>query len=245
MLRLLNVNCYYGLVHVLKNVTMHVRQGEVVTIIGANGAGKTTTLRAISGLQPVREGKIFFEECDITGRPAEQLVGMGIGHVPEGRQIFRPMSVHDNLELGGYLIYKQHGRKQLRIDIEKMFEMFPVLKARRGQYAGTLSGGEQQMLSIAMALMPKPRLLLLDEPSMGLAPLIVRDIFAAISRFRVEQHLTVLLIEQNANAALKISDRGYVLETGRIIMEESASALKANPEVRRAYLGRDRKEVWE
>jgi len=245
MLRLVNVNSYYGLVHVLKNVSMHVGQGEVVTIIGANGAGKTTTLRAISGLQPVREGKIFFEGTDITGMPAERLVGMGIGHVPEGRQIFAPMSVYDNLEIGGYLIFRQHGRKQLRSDIEGMFDMFPVLKARRNQYAGTLSGGEQQMLAIAMALMARPRLLLLDEPSMGLAPLIVRDIFITISRFRKEQNLTVLLIEQNANAALKISDRGYVLETGRILLEENAAALLTNPEVRRAYLGRDRKEIWE
>ncbi len=245
MLRLVNVNSYYGLVHVLKNVSMHVGQSEVVTIIGANGAGKTTTLRAISGLQPVRSGKIYFEETDITGMPAEKLVSLGIGHVPEGRQIFRPMSVYDNLEIGGHLIYRHHGKKQLRSDIEKMFDMFPVLRQRRSQYAGTLSGGEQQMLAIAMALMPRPRLLLLDEPSMGLAPIIVKEIFATISQFQREQNLTVLLIEQNANAALKISDRGYVLETGRIIIEEDAAALMTNPEVKRAYLGREQKEIWE
>ncbi len=245
MLRLVNVNSYYGLVHVLKNVSMHVGEGEIVTIIGANGAGKTTTLRAISGLQTVRDGKIYFEGTDITGWPAERLVGMGIGHVPEGRQIFAPMSVHDNLELGGHLIYRRYGRKQLKADIASMFEMFPVLRERKSQYAGTLSGGEQQMLAIGMALMTRPRLLLLDEPSMGLAPMIAKEIFDAISRFQRQRRLTVLLIEQNAKAALQISDRGYVLETGRMIIEEAASDLLTNPEVKRAYLGRDQKEIWE
>lgn len=245
MLRLVNVNSYYGLVHVLKNVSMHVEEGEVVTIIGANGAGKTTMLRAISGLQPVREGKIHFDNQSITGTAPERLVARGIAHVPEGRQIFRPMSVYENLEIGGYLIYKQHGRKQLRADIDGVFDLFPILQQRRRQYAGTLSGGEQQMLAIAMALMSRPRLLLLDEPSMGLAPLIVKDIFRIIATLKTQRRLTVLLIEQNANAALKISNRGYVLETGRIILEGSANELMTNPEVKRAYLGRDQKEIWE
>ncbi|MFW6080432.1 MAG: ABC transporter ATP-binding protein [Desulfosalsimonas sp.] len=245
MLRLVNVNCYYGLVRVLKNVSLHVGQGEIVTLIGANGAGKTTTLRAVSGLHPVREGGIYFEDRDVTGWPAERLVEMGIGHVPEGRQIFRPMSVYDNLELGGHLVYKHYGRKRLKAEIEDVFAMFPVLYQRRRQYAGTLSGGEQQMLAIAMALMSGPRLLLLDEPSMGLAPMIARDIFARIARLQQEKNLTVLLIEQNARSALAISHRGYVMETGRILIEEDAGALLANPEVKRAYLGRDQREIWE
>ncbi len=245
MLRLVNVNSYYGLVHVLKNVSMHVGEGEVVTIIGANGAGKTTTLRTVSGLHPVKSGRIFFEDRDITGLPAERLVDLGIAHVPEGRQIFSPMSVYDNLELGGHLIYKHYGRKRLKAEIDEVFSMFPVLRQRRRQYAGTLSGGEQQMLAIGMALMSGPRMLLLDEPSMGLAPMIARDIFARVSRLRQERNLTVLLIEQNARAALNISHRGYVMETGRILLEEDAGALLANPEVKRAYLGRDQREIWE
>jgi len=245
MLRLVNVNSCYGLVHVLKNVSLHVGKGEIVTIIGANGAGKTTTLRAISGLQPVSDGQILFEGQVITNMPAQKHVAMGIAHVPEGRQIFAPMSVLDNLELAGLSAYRRFGRKQVKTDIGIIFERFPVLKDRQGQYAGTLSGGEQQMLAIAMALMSRPRLLLLDEPSMGLAPLIVKDIFQIIENLRAENGLTVLLIEQNANAALKIADRGYVLETGRIVMEGDAEKLLSNPEVKRAYLGRDQKEIWE
>ena len=245
MLRLVNVNSYYGLIHILKNVTMHVSEGEIVTMLGANGAGKTTTLRTISGLQPVRGGKIYFNDQEITGASPEKLVNMGIAHVPEGRQIFRPMSVYDNLELGGYLIYKHYGKKQLKTDIEQMFALFPILKERRTQFAGTLSGGEQQMLAIAMALMSRPKLLLLDEPSMGLAPLIIRDIFQMIAKLQADRKLTVLLIEQNANAALKIADRGYVIETGKIVLEEDAEKLMTNQEVKRAYLGREQKEIWE
>jgi branched-chain amino acid transport system ATP-binding protein len=173
------------------------------------------------------------------------MVNMGIAHVPEGRQIFRPMSVYDNLELGGYLIYKHYGKKQLKADIEQTFALFPILKERRTQYAGTLSGGEQQMLTIAMALMSRPKLLLLDEPSMGLAPLIIRDIFQLIAKLQADRKLTVLLIEQNANAALKIADRGYVIETGKIVLEEDAEKLMTNQEVKRAYLGREQKEIWE
>jgi branched-chain amino acid transport system ATP-binding protein len=245
MLRLVNVNSYFGLVHVLKNISMHINEGEIVTLLGANGAGKTTTLRAISGLQPVRGGKIVYHGKEITGAFPEKLVELGIALVPEGRQLFRPMSVYENLELGGHIIYKLYGKKKLKTDIEGMFLLFPILKERKAQLAGTLSGGEQQMLAIAMALMARPKLLLLDEPSMGLAPLIIKDIFKLIARLQDERNLTVLLIEQNANAALKIADRGYVMETGRIVLEESAKALMSNQEVKRAYLGRDQKEIWE
>ena len=245
MLRLVNVNSYYGLVHVLKNVSMHIDQGEIVTMLGANGAGKTTTLRAISGLQLVKGGNIFFQDKEITGISPEKLVLMGIAHVPEGRQIFRPMSVYENLEIGGHIIYKLHGKKQLKTDIGGMFELFPILEQRKKQYAGTMSGGEQQMLAIAMALMTRPKLLLLDEPSMGLAPLIIKDIFKLIEDCRKDKNMTVLLIEQNANAALQVADRGYVIETGRIVLEEDSRSLMANQEVKRAYLGKDQKEIWE
>jgi branched-chain amino acid transport system ATP-binding protein len=244
MLRIKNINSYYGQVHVLKNVSMHINEGEILTLIGANGAGKTTTLNSINGLLMPREGKIFFRDNDVTGTNPDRLVEKGIAQVPEGRQIFRPMTVLENLELGGYLIYKSHGRKQLVTDIEKMYDMFPILKEREVQYAGTLSGGEQQMLAIAMALMCKPRLLLLDEPSMGLAPIIIREIFNTILKLK-EAGVTVLLVEQNAKAALKIADRGYVMETGKIILEEKASELLKNREVQRAYLGRDKQEEWE
>ncbi len=245
MLRLVNINTSYGLIRVLRNVSLHVRKGEIVTLIGANGAGKTTTLRSVSGLHPVLEGQIFFKEKDITNMRAEKLVRFGIAQVPEGRQIFRPMTVEENLEIGGYLMYKLHGKKQLHAGIAEMFDLFPILRERRNQYAGTLSGGEQQMLAIAMALMLKPQLLLLDEPSMGLAPLIVKDIFRVISQLREKEGLTVLLVEQNANAALKVADRGYVMETGKIIIQDKADALLENQEVRRAYLGKDKREIWE
>lgn len=245
MLRLVNVNSYYSLVHVLRNLSLHVHKGEIVTLIGANGAGKSTTLRSISGLHPVKEGKIYFKDIDITNKPTEQLVKLGIAHVPEGRQIFWPMTVMDNLELGGFLVCKIHGKKQLKKSIDEIYELFPILKQRQNQYAGTLSGGEQQMLAIAMALMTKPEFILLDEPSMGLAPLIIREIFRVISELKNETGLTVLLVEQNANAALRVADRGYVMETGKIILEQDASSLLKNQEVKRAYLGRDKREIWE
>jgi branched-chain amino acid transport system ATP-binding protein len=245
MLRLVNVNSYYGLVHVLKNVSIHVNEGEIVSMLGANGAGKTTTLRTISGLQPVRTGNVYFDGHEITNTSPEKLVELGVAHVPEGRQIFQPMSVYDNLELGGHLIYKLYGKKTLKTDIEKIFGMFPILRERRQQLAGTLSGGEQQMLAIAMALMARPRLLLLDEPSMGLAPMIVREIFQLIAGLQEDRKLTVLLIEQNARAALRIADRGYVIETGKIVLEAVAEELLANQEVKRAYLGKEQREIWE
>ncbi len=242
---MVNVNSYYSLVQVLRNISLHVNKGEIVTLIGANGAGKSTTLRSISGLHPVKEGSLFFKGRDVTNKRTESLVKLGIAQVPEGRQIFWPMSVKDNLELGGYLTYRIHGKKQLGMDIDKMFELFPILGERRSQYAGTLSGGEQQMLAIAMALMARPELLLLDEPSMGLAPLIVKEIFRVISDLKEQTGLTVLLVEQNAGAALKIADRGYVMETGKIILEQDAASLLQNQEVKRAYLGRDKREIWE
>lgn len=245
MLKIVNINCHYGLVHVLKNVSLHVKDGEIVTLIGANGAGKTTTLRAISGLHEISGGSIDFLGKKVSGLCAEKRVAEGIAMVPEGRQIFRPMKVLENLMIGGNLVYKKGGRKALGIAIEEMFELFPLLKERKSQYAGTLSGGEQQMLALAMALIRKPKLLLLDEPSMGLAPLIVKDIFQTISRLNRDTGLTVLLVEQNANAALGIADRGYVLETGKIILEDNASSLRMNPEVTRAYLGKDKREIWE
>lgn len=245
MLKIVNINCHYGLVHVLKNVSFHVKEGEIVTLIGANGAGKTTTLKSISGLHPVTNGVIKYMGKDITGICAEKRVAGGVAMVPEGRQIFRPMKVVENLMIGGNLVYRQNGRKGLLKAIEEMYELFPLLKERKNQYSGTLSGGEQQMLALAMALIRKPRLLLLDEPSMGLAPLIVKDIFQTISMLNRETGLTVLLVEQNANAALGIAHRGYALETGRIILEDSASALRMNPEVTRAYLGKEKREIWE
>ncbi|MBU0995609.1 MAG: ABC transporter ATP-binding protein [Proteobacteria bacterium] len=244
MLRLVNINSYYGLVHVLKNVSLHVNKGEIVTLIGANGAGKTTLLRSISGLQPVSNGTISCNKVEIANLNADKIVKRGISHVPEGRQIFRPMTVYENLELGGYLVYKSSGKKEQKKAIDEKFDMFPILRDRKKQFAGTLSGGEQQMLSIAMALMNKPSLLILDEPSMGLAPMIVKDIFRVISDLRDEKDLTVLLVEQNANAALKIADRGYVMETGKIIMEEKSEALLLNQEVKRAYLGKDKRDIW-
>jgi branched-chain amino acid transport system ATP-binding protein len=245
MLRLVNVNSYHSLVHVLRNLSLHVHKGEIVTLIGANGAGKSTTLRSISGLHPVKQGKIYFKDIDITNKPTEQLVKLGIAHVPEGRQIFWPMTVMDNLELGGFLIHKIHGKKQLKKSMDEMYELFPILKKRQNQYAGTLSGGEQQMLAIAMALMTKPEFILLDEPSMGLAPLIIREIFRVISELKNETGLTVLLVEQNAKAALSIADRGYVMEIGKIILEQDALSLLKNQDVKRAYLGRDKREIWE
>lgn len=245
MLKLVNINCYYGLVHVLKNVSIHVNKGEIVTLIGANGAGKSTTLRSISGLHTIKNGKIEFNGETISDLTADKIVKHGISHVPEGRQIFRPMTVFENLELGGYLVYKSDGRKKLFTLIEKQFKLFPILEDRKNQLAGTLSGGEQQMLAIAMALMCNPSLLLLDEPSMGLAPLVIKEIFSTIKKLQEMNQLTVLLIEQNARAALKIADRGYVIETGKIIIQENADALLNNQEVKRAYLGKEKREIWE
>ena len=246
MLRIKNINAYYGKVHALKNVSLHLNRGEIVTLIGANGAGKTTLLNTLSALIPAASGEIVLEGREVAGFPADRIVSLGLSQVPEGRQVFNPLTVEENLELGAYLRYRAGGQKgEITDDLERMFQMFPRLKERRRQAAGTLSGGEQQMLAIGRALMARPKLLLLDEPSMGLAPLVVQDIFRVIERLRSEEGTTILLVEQNARAALKVADRGYVLETGKVILEGVASELLENKDVQRAYLGRDKKEIWE
>lgn len=245
MLRIKNINTYYGKVHALKNVSIHVNVGEIVALIGANGAGKTTVLNSISGITPPREGEAIFGGVNILGLPTDQIVKMGISQIPEGRQIFAPLTVSTNLELGAYHRYSRKNKPFLKKDIEEVFSFFPILRERKNQIAGTLSGGEQQMLAIGRALMSKPSLLLLDEPSMGLAPMISKDIFRMISRLKDELKTTILIVEQNAKAALQLADRGYVIETGKIIMEESSKGLLNNKEVQRAYLGKEKKEIWE
>lgn len=246
MLKLKNINTYYGKVHALKNVSLHLSEGEIVTLIGANGAGKTTILNTISGLTPAAGGDLLFCKESIKGLSPDRVVHQGISQVPEGRQVFKPMSVDDNLELGAYLRYRnRQSKKDIQADKEYIFSLFPRLKERQKQAAGTMSGGEQQMLAIGRALMARPRLLLLDEPSMGLAPLVVQEIFRVLQQLRDEQGVTILLVEQNAKAALKLADRGYVLETGKVILEGVANELLENAEVKRAYLGKDKKEIWE
>ena len=233
MLTLENISVGYGAIKALKGVSMHVEQGEVVTLIGANGAGKTTTLRTITGLLSPTEGRILFEGQEISGKPTHQLVARGISMSPEGRGVFANLTVHENLLMGAYL---KKDKRQIQEDMENGFRLFPRLKEREQQKAGTLSGGEQQMLAMARALMSRPRLLLLDEPSLGLAPLVVHTIFEAIDEIRGEG-TTILLVEQNAHAALKHSDRAYVLETGRIVMEGPSKELAADPRIKEAYLG--------
>jgi branched-chain amino acid transport system ATP-binding protein len=246
MLRLKNISTYYGKVHALKNVSLHLAEGEIVTLIGANGAGKTTILNTISGVTPAAAGDVFFGKQPVTVLPPDQIVKLGISQVPEGRQVFKPLSVEDNLELGAYLRYRsREARTTIHRDVEQVYTLFPRLKERRKQLAGTMSGGEQQMLAIGRALMANPKLLLLDEPSMGLAPLVVQEIFRVLEQLRRENGTTILLVEQNAKAALKLADRGYVLETGKVILEGLADELMENAEVKRAYLGRDKKEIWE
>ena len=245
MLRLKNINTYYGQVHALKNVSLHLAKGEIVTLIGANGAGKSTLLNTLSAIIPARTGDIFFEGKAIVALPPDRIVDLGISQVPEGRQVFKPLSVEDNLELGAYLRYHKKEKAAIRDDLELVYELFPRLLERRKQMAGTLSGGEQQMLAIGRALMARPILLLLDEPSMGLAPLVVQEIFRVIDDLRKEKGTTILLVEQNAKAALNLADRGYVLETGKVILEGVAAELLENHEVQRAYLGKEKKEMWE
>ena len=238
MLTVRNLESGYGRLRVLKNISLHVRPGEIVAIIGANGAGKTTLVQVIAGLLPAWYGELDFAGTDITRTPAEAMAGLGCVLVLEGRQVFASMSVEDNLLLGGTALRKKSGSSALKEEMERQYGRFPVLRERRSQLAGTLSGGEQQMLAMARALMAKPRLVMMDEPSTGLAPLIVREIFAIIAQLRAEGS-TVLLIEQNAKAALEIADRGYVLETGKIIVQGKAAELLANNDVQRAYLGRE------
>lgn len=238
MLTIRNLEGGYGRLRVLKNISLHVRPGEIVALIGANGAGKTTLLHAVAGLLRPWRGELLFEGRDITRIPPEAMAALGCVLVPEGRQIFAAMNVEDNLLLGGTSLRRKEGTAALRRQLEEQYTRFPVLRARRDQLAGTLSGGEQQMLAMARALMATPRLVMMDEPSTGLAPLIVREIFTIIARLR-EEGKTVLLIEQNARAALEIADRGYVLETGKIIVQGKARELLANNDVQRAYLGRE------
>ena len=233
MLALDKVNVFYGAIHALRDVSLTVNTGEVVTLIGANGAGKSTTLRAITGLLTPRGGSVRFDEQDVTGIAPHKLVARGISMAPEGRCVFANLTVLENLEMGAYLT---RDKATIKRDLDRGFTLFPRLKERIKQRAGTLSGGEQQMLSIARALMSHPKLLLLDEPSLGLAPIVCHTIFSTIDEIKMEG-TTVLLVEQNANAALKHSDRGYVLETGQVILEGSAAEIAGNPRVREAYLG--------
>ena len=233
MLELRDVSSGYGAIEALRGINLSVDQGEVVTLIGANGAGKSTTLRNVTGLVPITSGDVLFEGVRLNGIPAHKIVGMGISMVPEGRQIFANLSVAENLDLGAYL---QKNKVENARQLEKVFALFPRLEERRKQLGGTLSGGEQQMLAIGRAMMARPRLLLLDEPSLGLAPMLVHTILMAIDEINREG-TTILLVEQNANAALKHSHRGYVLETGSIVMEGPSVRLAADPRVREAYLG--------
>ena len=233
MLKIDNINVYYGAIHALKGISVEVNQGEIVTLIGANGAGKSTILRTISGLLRTKTGEINFEGQNIAGMKAQDIVKLSISQVPEGRRVFSNMTVLENLELGAYIRTDSAGIQQ---DIEKIFDRFPQLTKRRSQLAGTMSGGEQQMLAMGRALMSRPRLLLLDEPSMGLAPLLVREIFSIIKEINATG-TTVLLVEQNAHMALSIANRAYVLETGRITLSGDAKELAASEAVRKAYLG--------
>lgn len=240
-MRLKSVHTYYGNVHALKGISLHVRPGELVALIGANGAGKTTTLKTISGLLKPAKGTVEFLQEDIAKLAPNKVVRKGISHVPEGRQVFGKMNVSANLELGGYLVKDRETIRQRMAEVENLF---PVLGQRREQLAGTLSGGEQQMLAIGRALMGHPKVLLLDEPSLGLAPIVAHTVFTSIAKLR-DEGMTIFLVEQNARAALNISDRAYVIETGRIIMEGASKELLNHNQIRRAYLGKAYKEVWE
>jgi len=244
MLRVRNLESGYGRLRVLKSVSMHIGAGEIVSIIGANGAGKSTLLKTIAGVIRPQSGEITFDKKDIFSMPAEKIVRLGCSLVPEGRQLFGTMSVEENLILGAGASRKRMSKSATGMKMEKIFDLFPVLKERRSQFAGTLSGGEQQMLAIGRSLMSEPALIMLDEPSMGLAPLIVKNIFKIIKKLR-ENGNTILLVEQNARAALAISDRGYVLETGQFVLEERAEELLNNNDVQRAYLGKDYKSITE
>jgi branched-chain amino acid transport system ATP-binding protein len=235
ILQVEDVHTFYGSIEALKGVSLDVGEGEIVTLIGANGAGKSTTLRSINGLNRPREGKITFQGEDITERPAHEIVKMGISQSPEGRRVFSRMSVLENLQMGAY---QRQNKAEMREDMERVFALFPRLQERKGQKAGTLSGGEQQMLAIGRALMARPKLLLLDEPSMGLAPIFVDKIFEIVKEIN-QQGTPILLVEQNALLALDVANRGYVLETGHVALADSAKALRENEDVRKAYLGEE------
>ena len=234
MLKLEGVSTFYGNIQALKSVSLTVEEGEIITLIGANGAGKRTTLMSISGIYPPRHGSIVFEGKPIERLAPDEIVKLGVIQVPEGRHIFPGLSVQENLDMGALL---RRDRPEIARDLDYVFDLFPILKSRRNQAGGTLSGGEQQMLAISRALMARPRLLLLDEPSLGLAPLIVQQIFEIIRMINQESRTTIFLVEQNANLALKVAHRGYVMETGTITMADTASRLLANEDVRSAYLG--------
>ena len=232
MLRIEGATVSYGKIDALKGISLRIDRGEIVALIGANGAGKSTTLMAISNVVPLQSGRVFFDGKDISSVPAHEIVRMGVSQAPEGRRIFSRMTVRENLEMGAYL----RDAKELAAELERIFTLFPVLAERSKQLGGTLSGGEQQMLAIGRALMSRPRLLLLDEPSLGLAPIIVSRIFKIISEIN-QQGTTILLVEQNAKAALRLANRAYVMETGRIVMEGPASELADDPGIKKAYLG--------
>ena len=233
MLTVEKLNVYYGMIHALKDVSFQVKEGEIVALIGANGAGKTTTLQTVSGMLPSKSGSIRFEDHDITRMPSHRIVQLGISHVPEGRRMFSDLTVYENLRMGAYT---RKNKSEIDATLSMVYERFPRLKERARQLAGTLSGGEQQMLAMGRALMSNPRLLLMDEPSMGLSPLLVSEIFDIIQQIS-KQGVTILLGEQNAKKALSIADRAYVLETGSIVMEDDAQALLNNEAIKKAYLG--------
>jgi len=234
MLELHHIDAYYGNIRALHDICLTVGEGEIVALIGANGAGKSTTLMAISGMVPLRRGEMVFQKKPIHGQSPDAIVKLGISQVPEGRHIFPGLTVAENLDLGAFLRRDKHGIEE---DRDYLYALFPVLQQRRNQAGGTLSGGEQQMLAISRALMARPRLLLLDEPSMGLAPLVTKQIYEIILKINKEQNTTLLLVEQNAHLALQVADRGYVLENGCIVMEDRATALRNNTIIQKAYLG--------
>ncbi|MDB6126061.1 MAG: transporter related-protein [Pedosphaera sp.] len=234
MLEIKNLKVNYGAITALQGISLEVKQGDIVTLIGANGAGKTTTLRAISGLLKLQSGEVLYQGRNIANMPAHQIVKLGMSHVPEGRMVFANLTVLENLQMGAYL---RKDKKGIQQEMDYVFSVFPRLKERQKQVAGTLSGGEQQMLAIGRALMSKPKFLMLDEPSLGIAPLLVKTIFEKIVEINKQQGISILLVEQNANLALEISRYGYVLETGRIILQDQSAALRQNPQVKSAYLG--------
>jgi branched-chain amino acid transport system ATP-binding protein len=238
MLKARNLEAGYGSLRVLKGLSLHVMPGEVVAIIGANGAGKSTLLGSLAGLVRPSAGSVVLRGKDVTGSRPERILELGCSLVPEGRKLFAPMTVRENLELGGYTVRRKLGRRESEADIESAFELFPRLRERERQLAGTLSGGEQQMLAIGRSLMSRPELVMLDEPSMGLAPLVIKAIFAAIESLRAKGK-TIIVVEQNAKAILKIADRGYVMETGSLVLEGTGPELLANRDVQRAYLGKE------
>ena len=236
MLEIQNLNAGYGAIAAIREISLEVPEGKVVSIIGANGAGKSTLLKAVSGLNKNRSGRIMFQGKNIVDMAANRIVSLGLSQVAEGRQIFAHMTVEDNIHLGAYLYYRRGNKREIRDRIERIYELFPILSKRARQISGTLSGGEQQMLAIGRALMTRPRLLLLDEPSMGLAPIVVKEIFHTIERLNHEG-MTILLVEQNARAALQIADFAYVLETGRVVLHGPASDLISDNQIKEAYLG--------